>query len=118
MEIIRDPRFTDFLVIKAAEFDAQYAVQGNCPVQAFGAVLGRELYFRARHGAWSFDVADAQGILPSDGGAGAEAFYREGDFENAGWMRPDKAVKLITKCLEEYTGVHTWVVIHRFALTT
>jgi hypothetical protein len=52
--------------VNAPELDASFEVYGNCPVQGVGTVLGRDLYFRARHDGWSFDVADGAGHLPSD----------------------------------------------------
>lgn len=107
MEIRSDPDGLDRLFVSAPEFCAEFQVYGNCPVQAFGDVLGRELYFRARHDEWSFDVADSAGILPSDGYRDSDGFYREGKHANAGWMPLDKAVRIITKCLREFTGVET-----------
>jgi hypothetical protein len=80
----------------------EYSVCGNCPVQAFGSILDRELYFRARHEEWSFEIADHKGELPSDGLAAADGFYREGDYPNAGYMPNEMAIKLIEKCLREY----------------
>jgi hypothetical protein len=68
-------------------------------------VLGRELYFRARHDGWSFDVADNAGHLPSDGYRDSAGFYREADYPNASWMPLAEAVKIIVRCLREFTGV-------------
>ena len=83
------------LRVEAPEYDATFEVYGNCPVQAFGTVLGRELYFRARHEGWSFDVADHAGNLPSDGYRDSDGSYREGRYPNAGWMPLREAVKII-----------------------
>ncbi len=94
------------MIVNASEMHAEFEIYGNCPVQAFGTVLGRELYFRARHDAWSFDVADHQGNLPSDGYRDTDGFYREGKYEKAGWMPLDEAVKIVVRCLREYTGVN------------
>src|SRR5262245_3299124 len=99
MEIQSDPSGLGLLV-SAPEFDAKFEVFGQCPVQATGEVLGRDLYFRARHGEWSFDVANADGHLPSDGYSGG--FYREGQYPDAGYMPHQKAVTLIAKCLREF----------------
>jgi hypothetical protein len=89
------------------QFRVEYEVYGNCPVQGFGTVAGREIYFRARHEAWSFDVADHKGALPSDGRADADGFYREGDYtsagvDGAGYMPFEVAVQIIEQCLCEY----------------
>jgi hypothetical protein len=100
-----DPEGFDRLYVTAPEFDAIFEVYGNCPVQGFGAVLGRELYFRARHDGWSFDVADHAGGLPSDGYRDSDGFYREDDYPNAGWMPLQEAVKIFMRCLREFTGV-------------
>jgi hypothetical protein len=107
MEIRPDPDGLDRLFVSAPEFDAKFEVYGNCPVQAFGTVLDRELYFRARHEDWSFDVADRAGNLPSDGYRASDGFYCEGKYSNAGWMPLRDAVKIIAKCLREFTGVET-----------
>jgi hypothetical protein len=107
MEIRPDPNGLDRLFVSAPKFDAQFEIYGKCPVQAFGTVLGRDLYFRARHQDWSFDVADCQGNLPSDGYQASDGFYREGKYPDAGWMPLRDAVKIIAKCLREFTGVET-----------
>jgi hypothetical protein len=75
------------------------------PVQGFGKVLDRELYFRARHDEWSFDVADEAGRFPSDGFRGPGTFFRAGPCPNASWMPHAEAVKIILRCLADYTGV-------------
>jgi hypothetical protein len=105
VEVQPDPAGLQRLVVTAPEFDASFEVYGNAPVQGFGAVLGRDLYFRARHDGWSFDVADHAGRLPSDGYRGSDGFYREGDYPDASWMPHAVAVRIIVRCLEEYTGV-------------
>ncbi len=105
MEVQPDPAGRDRLYVTAPEFDASFEVYGQAPVQAFGSVLGRELYFRARHDGWSFDVADRAGNLPSDGYRDSDGFYREGDFPDASWMPMAEAVRIIGRCLRQYTGV-------------
>jgi hypothetical protein len=102
MEIHPDPDGKKLLRVDAPEFAAAFEVWGNCPIQAFGTVRGRDLYFRARHEQWSFDVADAAGNMPSDGFRDSDGFYREGDYPNAGWMPLDEAVKIIGRCLQEH----------------
>ena len=105
MEIHPHPEGLNLLRVTAPEFDAAFEVWGNCPVQALGTALGRELYFRARHNGWSFDVADRNGNLPSDGYRDSDGFYREGVYPDAGWMPLQQAVQIIVRCLREYTGV-------------
>jgi hypothetical protein len=105
VEVRKSPDGFDLLAVSAPELDATFEVYGNCPVQAFGTVLGRELYFRARHDGWSFDVADHAGKLPSDGFRDSDGFYREGEHPNAGWMPLTEAVQIIVRCLQEYTGL-------------
>src|SRR5262245_29660801 len=100
-----DPSGLERLGVTAPEFDCTFEVGGNCPVQAFGNVLGREMYFRARHDGWSFEVADHAGRFPSDGYQNSDGFYREALFPNASWMPHRKAVAIIVGCLEEFTGV-------------
>jgi hypothetical protein len=99
-----DPDGLERLFVEAPEYDARFNVGGNCPVQAFGTVRGRDLYFWARHDAWTFDVADHAGHLPSDGFMDSDGFYREGKYPNAGWMPHHRAVEIIERCLREYTG--------------
>jgi hypothetical protein len=93
------------LFVSAPELDAEFEVSGECPVQGSGTVLGRDLYFRARGAAWSFDVADNASRLPSDGYKNSDGFYREADYPEASWMALATAVNIILRCLEEYTGV-------------
>jgi hypothetical protein len=105
VEVQADPAGLERLFVTAPEFDASFEVYGKAPVQAFGSVLGRDLYFRAKHDGWSFDVADRSGNLPSDGYFDSDGFYREGDYPEAGWMPLAEVVKIIARCLREYTGV-------------
>jgi hypothetical protein len=107
MDVQKDPAGLERLIVTAPEFDAAFEVYGHCPVQGFGTVLRRELYFRARHDGWSFDVADHAGRLPSDGYHNSDGFYREADYPNASWMPHEKAVKIIVQCLQDFTGVRT-----------
>jgi hypothetical protein len=104
VEVQPDPDGLKRLFVEAPEYDARFEVSGECPVQAFGTVLGRELYFWARHDSWTFDVADHRGHLPSDGYRDSDGSCREGDYPNASWMPHRKAVTIIERCLQEYTG--------------
>ena len=80
----------------------EYEIWGCAPVQAFGAIAGRDIYFRARHRGWTFDITDPNGNLPSDGCAGANSFYRAGEYENASHMPFEQAMQIIDRCLQEY----------------
>jgi hypothetical protein len=91
------------ITVVAPEFDAIFEVWGNCPIQGIGSARGRDLYFRARHDGWSFDVADHAGNFPSDGFPDSDGFYRQGKYPNAGWMPHREAVAIIERCLLEYT---------------
>jgi hypothetical protein len=104
VDIRKSPDGLESLTVSAPELDATFEVFGNCPVQGFGTVLGRDLYFRARHESWSFDVADRAGNLPSDGYQDSDGFYREGDYPNAGWMAHPDAVTIIVQCLRQYVS--------------
>ena len=103
VDVRESPDGLALLTVMAPEYDASFEVWGNCPVQALGTVLGRDLYFRARHDGWTFDVADRDGNLPSDGFRDSDGFYREGKYPNAGWMPHRKAVAIVEQCLREYT---------------
>jgi hypothetical protein len=104
VDIKPDPDGPQRWFVEAPEYDARFEVWGDCPVQALGSVLGREMYFRARHDGWTFDVADHTGRLPSDGSWNSDGFYRAGDYPNASWMALRKAVSIIERCLREYTS--------------
>ena len=103
MEVQSEASGLQHLLVTAPEFDAEFELYGNCPVQALGTVHGRDLYFRARHSSWSFDVADHAGNLPSDGYQDSDGFYREAKYRNAGWMPHRDALAIIEGCLREYT---------------
>lgn len=105
MEVRPDPEGFDRLYVTAPEWDAAFEVYGACPVQAFGTIRSRDLYFRARHGVWLFDVADSAGNLPSDGYLDSDGFYREGVAPHNGYMPLPEAVAVIAECLREYTGI-------------
>ena len=102
MEIHSHPEGVDSLRVEAPKYEAAFEVNGSCPVRAFGTVSGRELYFRARHDASTFDVADRN--LPSDGYRDSVGFCREGDYHGAGRMPLREAVRIIAQCLREYVG--------------
>jgi hypothetical protein len=102
MEIQPHPDGLDSLTVEAPEYAATFEVYGVAPVQGFGTVCGRDLYFRAKHGGWSFDVADRAGNLPSDGYRDTDGFYREAKYPNAGWMPHREAIDIIERCLQEY----------------
>jgi hypothetical protein len=80
----------------------EYNLWGEYPVQAMGEVRGREFYFRAKHDEWEFEVADASGVLPSDGGK--PEFVRRGKHADASYMPHDEAAKLIESFVREYTA--------------
>ncbi len=105
MDIRPRPDGLNGLVVTAAEYDAAFEVDGNCPVQGFGTVLGRDLYFHARHDRWFFEVADSAGNMPSDGYHDSDGFYREHDYSDAGWMPLPDAVAIIELCLREYASI-------------
>jgi hypothetical protein len=104
VEVRPDPEGFDRLFVTAPELDAEFQVFGACPVQALGTVRGRDLFFRARHGKWWFEVADSAGTLPSDGGVSEpDGFYRDGIDPDYGRMPLPEAVAVIAECLREYT---------------
>ena len=78
------------------------------PVQYEGTVNGRPFYFRARHDAWSFaiadthdDAVDASELWVPEGGFYREAKY--GDSEEAASYMPHKeAEHIITECARAY----------------
>jgi hypothetical protein len=80
----------------------EYDLWGEYPVQALGQIRGREFYFRAKHSEWEFEVADADGVLPSDGGK--PEFVRRGKHPDASHMPHDEAASLIDSFLREYTA--------------
>jgi hypothetical protein len=87
--------------------DFAFDLGGWAPVQAWGEIAGREFYFRARHTAWSCEVSDTQGNLPSDGQAAADGFIREGEYGNASYMPWPEALKIIERCMNEYAARET-----------
>ncbi len=100
-----DPAGFERLIVAAPEFGAAFEVSGVCPVQAWGEVRGRDLYFRARYDGWGFDIADDRGVLPSDGGGiDSGGFRREGNYPLASWMPHTEAVAVIERCLKEYAA--------------
>jgi hypothetical protein len=104
VEVQPHPEGLNLLRVTAPEYEAAFEVYGSCPVQALGSVRGRDLFFHARHEGWSFDVADRDGNLLSDGYRDSDGFYREGSYPGAGWMPLPEAVKIIVGCLREYVS--------------
>ena len=87
-----DDRTTDTL---------KFEIFGQAPVQALGTVAGRELYFRARHDEWEFEVALEDGEIASDHDE-PPVFHRTGRSENAGFMSEEEAEALVRNCAEQY----------------
>jgi hypothetical protein len=79
-----------------------YELEGEHPVQAFGEVCGREFYFRAKYYERQFEIADENGILPSDGGT--SHFVRAGKHAVASHMPHDEAAALIESFLRGYVA--------------
>jgi hypothetical protein len=107
MDVKPDPNGLDQLFVTADEFGAEFEVFGACPVQGTGTVRGRDLYFRARHGKWSFEVADKEGNLPSDGCASRDGFILFGDDPHHGYMPLPEAVAIIERCLREFQSLNS-----------
>lgn len=63
---------------------------GNCPVQAWGMIDGREFYFRARGQSWSMQIGDWYRINP----------WGDGPYA-AGWMPEETARQIIENCAAE-----------------
>ena len=87
-------------------------LDGYCPVQAEGTVMGKQLYFRARWHEWSFSVADSEDVDPVDIQFPEQGFLREGqcgepDSCEASWMDYDDAEAIILQCAQEYVESKT-----------
>lgn len=82
----------------------EYEINGIAPVQAVGTIANRDLYFRARHEEWTFDISNEAGQLPSDGFEGG--FFKKGRFKNAGYMPYIEAEKIISDCVKEYLEIN------------
>lgn len=71
---------------------------GNCPVQGYGTVDGRSLYFRARYESWSVSIGrDADGV--------SEWEHEEevdGGMYAAGWMTELEARHCIARAVTLY----------------
>ncbi len=78
-----------------------YEIWGQAPLQALGTIRDREFYFRSRHDGWSFEVSLENGDLPTDVGADP-VFYREGKYENAGYMPIENGIAIIKRLATEY----------------
>jgi hypothetical protein len=79
------------------------SVGGLCPCQGEGTVDGYEFYFRARHGAWTFNISldpNHDAVAASLGRC--ERFHREGDDPTGGYMEPEVARRIIQQCAEEF----------------
>jgi hypothetical protein len=90
------------VTVEEPALSASYELWGCAPVQALGTVLERDMYFRARHDGWTFDVADRNGHLPSDGYKESDGFYREATYPNAGFIAHAEAIEIIERCLVDY----------------
>ena len=85
------------------ELELEFAVYGESPVQAFGSVTGRDLYFHARHDGWELEIANERGELPTDVGD-RNGFVRRGKVKGASDLPYAEAAALIEACVREYLG--------------
>lgn len=69
-----------------------------CPTQVEGTVDGREVYFRARHGAWDFTVYN----LPGEGDTAY--WHTSGDDPTAGFIEPATLWPLLRSLVEQWRG--------------
>lgn len=74
-------------------------IGGNCPVQAEGAIDGKEFYFRARGQRWSMSIGGDDVVL-------SPKWYYEEDWGDgpydAGWMPEDIAREKIAISAKMY----------------
>ena len=72
-----------------------------CPMQYSGKVDGYPLYFRLRHGRWSFTIAEKNAVWPGDD----ERFYDRSercDDKYDGLMPEDEAIAIIERCVAQF----------------
>jgi len=75
------------------------SVGGYCPCQADGFMHGNPFYFRARHGAWTIEVAFPR----EDPVCNGSLFYMEGDDPKEGYMEPEDAIAAIGIAFAAFT---------------
>lgn len=78
-------------------------IGGNCPVQAEGAIAGKDFYFRARGNSWSIEIGET--TLREDGRWRSEWDYEEAYGDEpyaAGWMPVEEARWFIQSAAERY----------------
>jgi len=71
-------------------------LDGQCPVQGWGTVMGHAWYFRARHGHWSLELSKVAGEQVDEGNMSAHRLIEEpyeGSYSGheAGYMELDEA---------------------------
>ena len=77
---------------------------GACPVQGYGSLDGRGVYFRARHDVWRVEVygegveVDGYIGLPKE----PPEWVHHGTHDHAGWMRPDETIAALREALAAY----------------
>lgn len=68
-----------------------------CPTQYEGTFNGLYWYFRARHGCWSFGIADTE-----DDAVCEPKWSTFGEDSTMGWMKPADACAIILHSLAAY----------------
>jgi len=79
---------------------------GYAPVQAFGEIMGKQFYFRARFDHWCLTIAEHDAVNASCGFEPAlfertEAYGEPGEFE-ASYMDAGDALQFIQQSLVSY----------------
>jgi hypothetical protein len=100
----REQRDEYRILVSNPQFEADYEIWGAAPVQAIGTAFGRDIYFRARHNEWTFEIADETGNLPSDGQDGPSSFIIRGKDPNASYMPLQDAQRIVEHGLREFAN--------------
>jgi len=79
---------------------------GNCPVQGFGRVGDKGLYFRSRGEWWTVDIGSADSDYVSEENAIFSVAGRYGEWPSAGWMPLWRAAVIIRLCRILYRILH------------
>jgi len=78
---------------------------GNCPVQGWGTVNGKEFYFRSRGAMWTMAIGWDPVGMAWRSRDGEDEFFRHGSygkFPEAGWMPHWRAREIIFECAKAY----------------
>ena len=99
--------------LRDPDHDVDLEVWGLDPTRAEGRVRGREFRVLAFKHECSIEVADGDGVWPSDDNWGSDGFYHDVVRRDAGWMSFEATLNLVVWAVQGYLETTITPIVER-----